>query len=163
MELLIPGLILVALMVYTSTKLKKSAAKALEREIVETESFSITKPEGFVHVLNGDPAYIFEAYSKEFGKAGKQDVRQTTARLRSLQNTNANEVALDVKKTLAEPISEGEYITGLKSDGDTVFEVCHRIVAKNGNIFDLEVTVMHDHADDLQEKIHELLGSFRVR
>jgi hypothetical protein len=163
MEILIPGLILVALMVYASTKLKKSAAKALERETIENENFSIIKPEGFIHILNGDPAYAFEAYSKGFGNGDKKGIRQAIIKLRSLENTNANKVASDVKNSLAEPISEGEYVTGLKSENDTVFEICHRIVPQNGNVFDLEVTVLHDNADDLKDKIHELLGSFRVR
>jgi hypothetical protein len=163
MEILIPGLILVALMVYASTKLKKSAAKALERETIENESFSIIKPEGFVHILNGDAAYAFEAYSKEFGKAGNKNVRQATVKLRSLEKTCVDKVAADVKTTLAEPILEGEYVTGLKSENDTIFEICHRIVPQNGNVFDLEVIVLHDNADELKDKIHEVLGSFRVR
>src|SRR5687767_8261126 len=53
MELLIPGLILVALMVYASTRIKRTAAAAFDRETVDTEDFIIQKPEGFLHNLHG--------------------------------------------------------------------------------------------------------------
>ena len=67
MELLIPGLILVALMVWASTRIKKNAAAAFDAEVIETESFSIRKPEGFLHVLNDDSGLAFRSYSKDFG------------------------------------------------------------------------------------------------
>ena len=66
MELLIPGLVLVALMVYASTRLKKATARALEAEDVETDEFSITKPAGFINVVSPDDGLLFRAYTKEF-------------------------------------------------------------------------------------------------
>ena len=54
MEILIPGLILVGLMVWVSTRIKRNAAKAFEREEIETAEFSLTKPEGFLAPV--DPA-----------------------------------------------------------------------------------------------------------
>lgn len=68
MELLIPGLILVALMVYASTRIKRSAAAAFDEEAIETDEYVIQKPEGFLHNLNAGSEYLFEAYSKEFSK-----------------------------------------------------------------------------------------------
>ena len=66
MELLIPGLVLVALMVYASTRLKKATARALEAEDVETDEFSITKPAGFINVVSPDDGLLFKAYTKEY-------------------------------------------------------------------------------------------------
>ncbi len=64
MELLIPGLILVALMKgCASTRIKKIPAEALNPRPSKLRCHP--KPEGFLHNLNGDPEkYIFEAYSK---------------------------------------------------------------------------------------------------
>src|SRR5262245_36415410 len=67
MELLITGMIRVALMVYASARIKKSAAMAYDEELIDTDEFSITKPEGFIIPTNGDGRFAFAAYSKEFG------------------------------------------------------------------------------------------------
>ena len=91
MELLIPGLILVALMVYASTKIKKNAAKAYEAESIETAEFSITKPHGFLHPLNGETEYAFEAYSKEFGQDHAEQFRQASAELLVFVDANFEE------------------------------------------------------------------------
>ena len=88
MELLIPGLILVGLMVYASTRIKRSAARAFEAETVETAEFTLYKPDGFLSVLNGDPAYIFEAYSKDFGTGDDNNVRAARARIRLLDGVS---------------------------------------------------------------------------
>ena len=63
MEILIVGLILVGFMVYASTRIKRTAAEAFDAETVESDDFTIEKPAGFLHVLNGDAALSFEAYS----------------------------------------------------------------------------------------------------
>ena len=51
MEILVPGLILVALMVWLSTRIKRNAAAAFDAERVETEDLIVEKPGGFLHVL----------------------------------------------------------------------------------------------------------------
>ena len=79
MELLIPGLLLVALMVYASTKIKKAAAAAYEPESIETDRFAITKPEGMINPVNDDSPYLFEAYTKDFGVDDQKNERQVTA------------------------------------------------------------------------------------
>ena len=71
--LIILGLILVALMVWASTKIKKTAADAFEPEFIETDAYSLQKPEGFLHVI-GDETHEFMAYSKDFGK-GDESLR----------------------------------------------------------------------------------------
>ena len=76
MEILIPGLILVALMVWASTKIKKKASAAYEDEIVETDTFILEKPEGFISPAYPDEGLEFAAYSKEFGRDRTRDLRQ---------------------------------------------------------------------------------------
>jgi hypothetical protein len=163
MEILILGLILVALMVWASTKIKKNVAQAYEREVIDNADFSLVKPNGFLHVLNGDPKFAFEAYSKEFGKDENNGVRQARATIRHIENTTAKKVSDDARRNLSEPETEGSYVSGLKSEGDAVFEIFHKIIAKNGGVFDLEVSVLHDYADEQTANVHELLDSFQVK
>src|ERR1044072_6257842 len=76
MEILIIGIVVVALMAYVSTKIKKSAARAFEPETIETDEFIIVKPEGFINPINDESAFAFEAYSKEFGTGDAKNLRQ---------------------------------------------------------------------------------------
>ncbi len=99
MELLIPGLILVALMAYASTRIKRSAARAFESETIETDEFVIQKPEGFLNVLNGDPKFAFESYSKPYGQEPAQEFRQCTAKLRIIENSGLAKVTADIKNS----------------------------------------------------------------
>ncbi len=92
MELLIPGLILVAFMVWASTRIKKNAAAAFDAEIVQTDEFSIRKPEGFLHVLNDSSGLAFRAYSQPFGKIGNREVRRATIEVEAHPNSNIDEV-----------------------------------------------------------------------
>jgi len=163
MEILILGLILVALMVWASTKIKKNAARAYEREVIDNADFSLVKPDGFLHVLNGDPKFAFEAYSKEFGKDETSGFRQARATIRHIEHTTASKVSDDARAALTEPETEGSYVSGLKSEKDAVLEVFHKIIAKNGGVFDLEVSVLHDHAEEQTANVHELLESFRLK
>src|SRR5438067_6433543 len=111
MELLIPGLILVGLMVYASTRIKRSAARAFEAETVETAEFTLYKPDGFLSVLNGDPAYAFEAYSKDFGTGDDKNVRAARATIRVLDGIDLNKAVANVKNSV-KPVSELSEVIG---------------------------------------------------
>src|SRR4051812_15343952 len=82
MELLVPGLIIVALMVYASTKIKRHSVKAFEGEKIEGNGFSLIKPDGFLHNLNTSDESDFEAYSKEFGEGSASDRRRALLKLK---------------------------------------------------------------------------------
>src|SRR6476619_909220 len=81
MELLVPGLIIVALMVYASTKIKRNTVRAFEEERIEGEGFTLIKPEGFLHKLNHSDALGFEAYSREFGVDRAENARRAVLKL----------------------------------------------------------------------------------
>src|SRR5688572_20065083 len=91
MELLIPGLILVALMVWASTKIKKTAADAFEAERIQTSDYELDKPAEFLHVL-GDPDHEFFAYSKEMGEGESNSVRRATIELDLLRDESVSGV-----------------------------------------------------------------------
>lgn len=94
MELLIPGLILVALMVYASTRIKRSAAKAYEQEAIETDGFRLVKPEGYLNPLRDRSDYLFEAYSKEFGREEADKLNESAIYITSYSG-NGFEAACD--------------------------------------------------------------------
>lgn len=79
MEILIIGGLLVALMAYLSTKIKKEAKRAYEQEVIETEGFKIIKPVDFIIPLKKGSEYAFETYSKDFGEDEAEDLSQCWA------------------------------------------------------------------------------------
>ena len=99
MEILILGIILVALMAWASTRIKKNAAAAFDAETVVEPAFTIEKPEGMLHVLNGNPDLAFEAYSKEFGTGVMSKMRLLRAELQKLHPTGVAARLAEIKKS----------------------------------------------------------------
>src|SRR5205085_2158799 len=115
MEILIVGVILVALMVYASTRIKKSAARAFESETIDADEFYIEKPEGFINPLRDESAeYAFEAYSKDFGTGDAENVYQAQAFITVSSDKNfaqiCGETRKNARKVLSEEISNDEKI-----------------------------------------------------
>ncbi len=164
MELLIPGLILVALMVYASTRIKKITAQAFEAETIETDEFSIQKPDGFLHNLNGDPKYIFEAYSKEYSKANDK-LRVGTATIIRLENTSIDAVVDELSQTGiitdegTEILDETAYRM-LVSRGDEK-EISYKLAERNGSVYKLEITAMEESRNEPWAET--FFDSFRVK
>lgn len=169
MELLIPGLILVALMVYASTKIKKNAAIAFERESIETEEFSITKPEGFLHPLNNDSEYAFEAYSKEFGQDHAEQTRQATADLVVFNDANLVERRGEIRRETTAIISEkvdGDDVVVIEAereDGDVTLNSFYKLARRADKIYLLRISVLPEYKDAYLDRIHEMLDSFEVK
>lgn len=160
MELLIPGLILVALMVYASTRIKKTAAAAFEPESVSGAGFTLEKPEGFLSVIGGDSSLEFEAYSREFGTTAGVDARQALVEVRRLTDpegesagSTEHQIVDGVKYTITES-------TRLDK-GVTLRDI--RKTARSGDGYlQLKVTRMDETNEDVARKIDMLIASFRV-
>ncbi|MBC7900269.1 MAG: hypothetical protein H7070_09475 [Saprospiraceae bacterium] len=172
MELLIPGLILVALMVYASTKIKKNAAKAFESEFIETGEFSITKPEGFLHPLNDDSEYAFEAYSKEFGQDQAEQHRQAKVELFVFNDANfddqRDEISREVTTIVSEKFEETNsgkalFIQAEREDGNAAVVSFYKVVARNNRIYTLRVSVLPEYYDAYLDRINEMLDSFELK
>lgn len=167
MELLIPGLILVALMVWASTKIKKRAADAFEAEFIETETFSLQKPEGFLHVI-GDPEHVFTAYSKDFGGDDNSGDRRATIEIDVLPGNDlagARDSILN-SATQSEIRTQTVNICELETE-ETVNEndlkVVYKIVAEDNSIYRLRFAVLAEHSDQYLRKIDETLDSFVLK
>lgn len=170
MELLIPGLILVALMVYASTRIKKTAAVAFEPEVVETETYSIFKPEGFLHVV-ASSKHAFEAYSKEFGDNDNARTRQATIELDVIPDGDlAGECerikgAADEAEITVANVGEMKIcrIERTETANDTASHVVYKIVDAQNAIYRLRFAVLTEHKDDYVCKIDETLDRFIVK
>lgn len=171
MELLIPGLILVALMVYASTRIKKTAAAAFEPETVETGNFTFEKPEGLLLILNGDPSFDAEGYSKEYGEGEESSLRQIRFSVSRTQGAPPEAVGKRVT-TGADIVSrETEVVGGTKfvviealksNDGKTEREF-HKIGSANGSVFDLCVTALAEPDAAARRKIDQMISSFTLK
>ncbi len=166
MEILIPGLILVALMVYASTKIKKRAAEAFEPEVITTERFKLRKPEGFLHVIDS-PDHAFEAYSKESGEGGDRGKRATIEIdiLRDVDLVTAREAIRQASSEfdVSEEVYEGCRIETQETASETSRKVVYKLIAAGDSIFRLRFAVLSEHSADYLRRIDETLDSFVVR
>lgn len=172
MELLVPGLILVALMVWASTRIKKNAAAAFDAETVDNEFFVIRKPEGFLHVLNDPSGLAFRSYSKEFGKVGDRDVRKATIEIERNVGTTVDEMKEGIE-TSAESISSFEaYLDGGEKaawlittevlDGGE-YEISRKLITRGADVWAARGAVLTDHREELAEVIETALDSVRIK
>ena len=163
MELLIPGLILVALMVYASTRIKRSAAAAFESETVENDHFVIQKPEGFLNVVGGDPRCAFESYSKEYGTGKGERFRQATVTLTI--DGELSKQGETIGSNRSEVIGGDRYniIEARRVEAGVEFAVLSRSVEKGGRKYVLEVVRLAETSDEFARKTEEFAASFRVK
>jgi len=171
MELLIPGLILVALMVYASTKIKKSAAAAFEPETIETDEFLVEKPEGFLNVLNHDPALELDMYSRDFGVENTADIKQARIELRHFRVCKMSEaIAMikekaEIKSDIAEVINERKYrlIEAERIEKGIGFRNIYKLTEKGADVFELRAIVLEDASEEIAQKAEAIVLSFTVK
>jgi len=170
MEILIAGVILVAFMAYASTRIKRTAAKAFEAETVETDQFVIQKPDGFLNVINGDPQFAFEAYSKEFGTGDAAPLRMGTATIKISDSGIDQAVAIkgsgtDISSDINEVVSEKHYrlIEGKRVNKETELRVLYKIAESSGQVFILEITTLSEASDEFSHKTESMLDSFEIK
>ena len=166
MELLIPGLILVAFMAWVSTRIKKRAAEAFEAETIETENYLLRKPDGFLHVLES-PDHDFEAYSKEFDE-GDFRLRRSKIEVDVLRDTNLAAAcdSLRGNATAATVTEDGGNACRVETDesaNENPFKVVYKLVDTPRGIYRLRFVVLAKHAEDYLDKIDETLDSFTIK
>jgi hypothetical protein len=171
MELLIPGLILVALMVYASTRIKRSAARAFEPETIETDVFVIEKPDGFLNVLNGHPELEFEAYSREFGGVGAEEIKQARAEIRRFDGSDIEESATRIRNSatvvsdLAEVVGERKYrlVDAQRVENGMNFREFYKLAGAGSGVIELKIIALVETNDEISRKIEAMLASFTVK
>ena len=176
MEILIVGVVLVALMAFVSTKIKKSAASAFESEVIETEEFRIVKPEGFLNPINEDSEFAFEAFSKDSGKNEAEVFRQARATISVFVDSKFEAICENAKKsggqilseTFSEDAAQQQNICLVESEeiknGVTVKSF--RKIAENiqkQKVYELQISVLENYREDFSDRIGEMLESFVVK
>jgi len=171
MELLIPGLLLVALMVYASTRIKRVAAEAFEAESVDAAEFVLEKPEGFLSVVSPADGLAFEAYSMDFGADEASDFRAARCEIRVYRSrtlkyaTAAIREAAKVTSETPEVIDGRKYIileAGSVEKG-VGFRELYKLTEKDGDVAELKITILEDADDELAQKAESMLVSFTLK
>ncbi len=171
MEFLIPGLLLVGFMVWASTRIKRNAARAFEAEQIETPEFSLSKPDGFLSIVDPPAGLLFSAYSKEFGEGEASRIRRATAELHKLPNADLRKIAerarTDASKIVSEDISTlgGRRCANIVTRRfiDTVsIESHYKIVACPGAVYQFVVSIIPEYKEELQPKVDQLIGSLSI-
>lgn len=172
MELLIPGLILVALMVYASTRIKRSAARAFEAETIETDDLILEKPDGFLNVIGGDPKFVFEAYSKDFGGEGAENIRRATADIVVKSDTHTETLANEILRSSGKLVDDRtERIGGINyrmiehitKEQDVDFRVRSKLATRNGKVFVLTVRSIVETTPEFMRNIEAMFDSFQLK
>lgn len=172
MELLIPGLILVALMIYASTRIKRSAARAFEAETIETDDFVIEKPDGFLNVIGGDPKFAFEAYSRDFGGDGTENIRRATANIVQKNNVTVEGVAAELLKSGGEVVDDrSEKISGINyrliehivTEHDVDFRVKSKLAERDGKVLIFTTKTIAETTPEFMRNIETMFDSFELK
>ena len=167
MEIMILGALLVALMVYVSTRIKKTAADAFVEEVHTDERFTIVKPEGFLHPVDPNPRFPFEAYSKDFGADDAEQMRQARVRVEVSETPFAaarDAARAEPDRILTEEEVENMYwLRGEKTENGVATEIYRKIVARGDRTCDLRIQVLREHVEDYAARIVRLLESFEVK
>lgn len=171
MELLIPGLLLVGFMVWASTRIKRNAAKAFDREEIETSEFSIIKPEGLLSVVDPPDGLLFSAYSKEFGTEPAERIRRASAEIRAFPDAHFEDVVERAKiESDGTPAEQTGVIGGCKCativterlEQGIPLESHYKIISGPAAVYQLLVSVLPEHKDEFQPAVDTLLGSFSL-
>ena len=174
MEILIIGGALVALMVYVSTRIKKSAASAFERETIETDEFSIIKPENFINPTDDNSEFAFTAHSKDFGTGEAEEFRQAQTNLRVYTDAGFDEVCRNARQSAGKIISNETtesgnekicFLNGEKTENEIETEVFYKIVesGKQNKIYELKISVLNEFREDYSAAVNEMLQSFTIK
>ncbi len=175
MEILIIGGVLVLIMVIVSTQIKKAAATAFEKEVVETDDFRIVKPSGLMNPIRDASEYAFEAYSKDYGEKKERNIWQAQVYLTVSKDLNFVQVCKNAKSKgniLSEKFEKdapaGQKIRLLESEeseNNVSFYVFHKIGEsdKQQQVYDLQIKILKGFRDVYAERVDEILNSFHLK
>jgi hypothetical protein len=168
MELLIPGLILVALMVWASTKIKKTAAEAYSEETVSTGGFTLVKPEGFIIPVNDDPAILFEARSREYETVASGSLPAASVTVENSGGMAFDDACISIKskadRILEEDVhregSRVSMITAEESEDSVSYVTTYKVIEAAENVLILRARTLPEQSVELGQKVEAMVRSF---
>jgi cytochrome c-type biogenesis protein CcmH/NrfF len=156
MEIWIIGGLFVLLMFVVSTKIKKAAAAAYEREEVVRPTYSIVKPQGIIIPAAEISDTGFEGVSKDFGDSETtESLRKLTVSLKQLESPNTD---VPHSQSTAVPSMSEEVIDHVNTKIVTM-----TLSVVSGLSWQLRIVVPELHWDEMSPKVSELTGSFRIK
>ena len=171
MEILIIGGLFVGFMVWASTRIKRNAAAAYEPESIDTEKFTLTKPDGFLHPIEDDGP-PFRAFTKDFGTGDNGRTRQAEALLtitagRELNTAVAEAVALadtvlEREERRTGTMRETRLVIERSPDGVQI-DSFYRFVDTGEELFEFRIDVLRDHRGDLEDRTNKMLDSLDIK
>lgn len=158
-------------MVYASTKIKKTAAAAFEPETIETDEFVVEKPEGFLNVLNHDPALDLDMYSRDFGVENTANIKQARVEMRHYRVCTMNEAIkmikenATIKSDIAEIINERKYrlVEAERIEKGIGYREIYKLTESGPDVFELKAIVLEDASDEISQKADGIVLSFIVK
>jgi hypothetical protein len=171
MELLIPGLILVALMVWTSTRIKRNAAAAFEAETIETDDYILEKPDGFLHVLNDETDRDLLAYSKEYGPGDLKGDRKAVLEIHIFQGESVDSRVRQLQDNgcslgpVESFLDGGEKASTFEAEtpDDINTKIFYKLVTRGSRIFELRFIVLKDFVEDFSEPRESVFRGFLAK
>jgi len=170
MEILIIGILVVALMVWASTRIKRNAAAAFDAETIETDRFTLQKPDGWLSKVEPKEPYLFEGYSRDFGEEPNQGHRLGTAVIEA-SHGDGDEVArertahAEITEDIREVVGGKHYrVIQLSKSGEDVDEVeWLKLATDNGRVYTLRVTALAETTDEFRRNIESMVDSFEIK
>jgi hypothetical protein len=150
MEILIIGGIIVALMVYASTKIKNQAKAAYQREVFETEHFKLIKPDDFIVPIKENSEFLFEAFSKELSE---NDESEDYYRCRA---------TIQEKDGLTD---ETDAFESEQIENNVTLKIFRKALAHKelDKTFELKIFLIPDYEEQFLEGINVMLNSFQLK
>ncbi|HEY2847208.1 MAG TPA: hypothetical protein VGI80_05270 [Pyrinomonadaceae bacterium] len=170
MEILIVGVIIVALMVWTSTRIKRSAAAAFEAETIKADQFTLAKPNGWLSIVDPRKPYLFEAYTKDLGNAPNENIRLGNASVEVSDGT-MDEIAelatsdVEITDDIREIVGEKHYrVIELTRTDDEIDRVEWLKFGKaDGSVYTFSVKVLADTTAEFRRDIEAMVDSFEIK
>ncbi|HMT06600.1 MAG TPA: hypothetical protein PKA82_01245 [Pyrinomonadaceae bacterium] len=170
-DVLIIGLIIVGLMVYASTRIKRISREAFEFERIETDQYVLEKPDGFLNVIAPREPLLLDGYSREFGEENASNIRRGTYNLVSRNGVEIAAAFGDIESLGTVVSDETSVIDGKKyrdvrvtfiADG-IEYEEFYRLCGNADGSFVFKATMLADAGDEVSNAIVKMLASFQVK
>jgi hypothetical protein len=164
--------IFITILLTISSRIRKAASRAFEREEIAGREFFLIKPEGLINPINNKSKFAFEAYSKDFGKGDAEDLKQAQIFVNVFPDADFTEICEDTKRAageiLSEELAENEKICLIKNEEtleNTTAYNFYKIIESDTSkkIYVLKFSVLKGCLEDYQDRIDETLESFKLK
>ena len=163
-------------MLFISTKVRNAASAAYEPEQIKRENFEIFKPEGYLNPVEWTEQTPFEAYTRELGERAMGRMRKSLVKLTVSDGLSFDKLRKELKANAEEFVSatfddnapEGQKIcvveTKKEDDAEITTVFFNKIVESRAEkkTFNLEISILEPYREEFEDRIRQMLYSFKV-